>query len=85
MKRPRKDTVSKLSRSVACNGSKFEIGIYADGKGKWELEVVDDLQIGSIWTEPFDTEQAALEAALAAIEEDSDRAYVSEYFGYRVQ
>jgi hypothetical protein len=32
MKRPRKDTVSTLSRTVTRNGSKFEIGIYADGK-----------------------------------------------------
>ena len=85
MKRPRKNTLSKLSRSVMCNGAEFHIGIYADGKGKWDLEVVDDLQIGSIWTEPFDTEQAALEAALAAIEEDSDRAYVGEFFAYRLQ
>lgn len=68
-----------------CNGCESRIGIYADGKGKWELEAVDDLQIGSIWTEPFDAEQAALEAALAAIEEDSDRAYVGGFFGYRLQ
>jgi len=40
------------------------------------------LKIGTIWTDPFDTEQAALEAALAAIEEDSDRQYVHGYFGY---
>jgi len=73
MKRPRKDTLSALSRSVVCNGSEFHI------------EVVDDLQIGSTWTEPFDTEQAALDAALAAIEGDADRAYVGEFFGYRLQ
>jgi hypothetical protein len=49
------------------NGSRFDIAIFADGKGKWELEMVDDLKIGSTWIEPFDTEQAALEAALAAV------------------
>lgn len=85
MKRARKGTLSPLSRSVVCKGSTFEIAIYADGRGKWELEVADDLQIGSTWLEPFDTEQAALAAALAAIEEDSDRAYVSEFFAYRLQ
>ena len=42
-------------------------------------------KIGSISTGPFDTEQAALEAALAAIEEDPDRAYAAEFFGYRLQ
>jgi hypothetical protein len=70
---------------VVRNGSRFDIAIFADGKGKWELEMVDDLRIGSTWIEPFDTEQAALEAALAAVEEDADRSYVSEFFGYRLQ
>ena len=45
---------------------------------------MDDLKISSVWTEPFDTEQGALEAALAAIEEDADRAYVQDFFAYRL-
>lgn len=83
MKRIRKGILSKLSRSVVCKGSTFDIAIRADGKGKWDLELVDDLKIASTWIEPFDTEQAALEAALAAVEEDADRAYVQEFFAYR--
>lgn len=84
LKRIRKGTLSKLSRSVVREGSTFEIAIHADGKGKWDLLVVDDLKIASTWIEPFDTEQSALEAALAAIEGDSDRSYVSELFAYRL-
>jgi hypothetical protein len=40
MKRARKGTLSKLSRSVVCKDSRFDIAIFADGKGRWELEVV---------------------------------------------
>ena len=64
MKPARKGKLSPLSRTVVCKGSAFEVVIHADGKGKWLLELMDDLKIGSIWIDPFDTEQAALEAAL---------------------
>ena len=86
MKRARKGTLSGLSRRVVCKGSTSSIlPSMRTARASGELELVDDLKIASTWIEPFDTEQGALEAALAAVEEDADRAYVSEFFGYRLQ
>jgi len=60
----------------------LEIEIYEDGSGKWLLEVVDERNTSTVWTEPFDTEQLALDEALRAIEEEAIEGF-SESLPYR--
>lgn len=62
--------MSALCRTVVKNGWEFDILIFEDGEGKWLLEVVDDSNTSTCWTDSFDTEQQALDQALRTIEEN---------------
>jgi hypothetical protein len=70
--------VSPLCRTITKDGWALEIVIYEDGEGQWLLEVVNDADVSTCWTEPFETDQAALDEALKAMEENS-----IEYFHER--
>jgi len=60
---PRCQTVERDAKSV-------EIMIYEDGDGGWILEVVDENDNSTVWNEPFDSDQSALDEVLATIEAD---------------
>lgn len=70
--------MSPLCRTVTKGGWDLEILIYEDGEGQWLLNVVNDADVSTCWIEPFQTDQAALNEALKAIEENS-----IEYFHER--
>ena len=74
--------VSPLSRTFSKDGWTLEIEIYEDGNGKWLLEVVDERNTSTVWTEPFDTEQLALDEAHRAIAEEGIEGF-SESLPYR--
>jgi hypothetical protein len=74
--------MSPLSRTFTRDGWTLEIEIYEDGEGKWLLEVVDERNTSTVWTEPFETEQLALDEALRAIEEEGIEGF-SESLPYR--
>jgi len=82
MDNERAPAISPLSRTFTRDGWTLEIDIYEDGSGKWLLEVVDERNTSTVWTEPFDTEQLALDEALRAIEEEGIAAF-SESLPYR--
>lgn len=63
--------MSSLCRTVTKDGWNLEIFIYEDGEGQWLLEVVNDADVSTCWTESFETEQDALDEALKTIEENS--------------
>ena len=63
--------MSPLCRTVTKDGWNLEIVIYEDGEGQWLLQVVNDADVSTCWTEPFQTDQAALNEALKTIEENS--------------
>lgn len=74
--------VSDLSRVFARDGWELDIEICEDGSGKWILQVIDERGTATVWTEPFDTEQLALDEALRAIEEEGIESF-SESLPYR--
>jgi hypothetical protein len=74
--------MSNLCRTVTRDGWKLEIAIYEDGEGKWLLEVIDETETATVWTEPFETGQLALDEALKAIEENGIECF-SESLPYR--
>lgn len=61
---------SPLARTYSAEGRSVSIEIYRSPGSPWVLEVVDELGTSTVWDELFDTDEAALEAALAAIEEE---------------
>lgn len=75
MDNERAPALSPLSRTFTRDGWTLEIEIYEDGSGKWLLEVVDERSTSTVWTEPFDTEQLALDEALRVIEEEGIAAF----------
>lgn len=62
--------LSPLSRHVERDGHSVRIDIYGDGHGKWILEVVDEYNNSTVWDDPFETDQFALDAVMEAIDSD---------------
>lgn len=67
--------VSALSQTVTKDGWKLDIVIFESGDGGWLLEIGDGDGSGTHWTEPFATEQEALDTALKAIEVEGVAAF----------
>jgi hypothetical protein len=67
---------SALERTVSRDGASLRISIYrGPSDAGWILEIVDQLNGSTVWDEPFETDRAALEAALLAIEEDGAESF----------
>ena len=76
---PKKST---LSRTYTEDGKTLHIDIGADGKGGWLLEVADTNGNTTSWEDPFPSEQAALDEALAAIREEGIDLFIGPVGGY---
>lgn len=62
---------SPLEREVERAGVRVKICIYRDKQTPgWHLEVEDQDGGSTVWEDPFDTDQAALDEALSAIDEE---------------
>lgn len=59
---------SPLSQSIARHGVTVKVEIYGDSEGKWILELVDRDDASHVWDERFETDQAALDVAIEALE-----------------
>ena len=68
--------MSPLSRSISQDGASVQIDIYEDGTGKWLLEVVDEYNNSTVWDDPFETEQSALDEAIKTINDDGIFSFV---------
>ena len=68
---------SDLSQSVMVEGRRFDIDIYrAEDEDFWTLEVINDEGTSFVWDDPCATDQAALNAALAAFEKEGATGFV---------
>ncbi len=62
---------SPLDREVSQGGVSVRIFIYrAEDETTWLLEIEDHLRGSTVWNDRFPTDQAALDEALKAIEEE---------------
>ena len=61
---------SQLCRVIERDGKSVEVEIYEDGEGGWILEVVDEHDNSTVWDEPFETDQEALDEVDRTIEEE---------------
>jgi len=62
--------MSPLCQSVTRDGKTVQIEIYEDGDGGWLLEIVDEKNTSTVWTDPFETDESALKEALDTIEKE---------------
>jgi hypothetical protein len=63
-------TMSALCQSGTRDGKTVQVEIFEDGENGWLLEVVDDYGNSTVWDDPFDTEQEALDEAMNTLNEE---------------
>ena len=61
---------SPLCQVISVGADSVYVKIYGDGKGKWILEVEDEHDNSTVWDDPFDTDQDALDEVLKTIREE---------------
>ncbi|AOS97012.1 hypothetical protein AUP74_01577 [Microbulbifer aggregans] len=67
---------SPLSRTYQEGDVTVQIDIYEDGEGAWLLEIVDEDENSTVWEDPFDSEEEALEEALEALRDEGIETFV---------
>ena len=68
--------MSSLSHSVTRKGATVEIYIYKwNGEIEWTLEIANSSDDAVVWTEPFQSEELALDVALSAIDQEGIAAF----------
>ena len=73
--------MSPLCREIIKDGTRIQVDIYrGESETGWILEVIDEEDASTIWDEPFDTDQEALDTVIKVIELDGIRSFlVGEY------
>ena len=67
---------SPLNQTYQDKGHKVEIYIYRMPETGWTVEVVDELNNSTVWDGEFDTDQEALDTALADIKAEGIEAFI---------
>ena len=70
-----------MSRRVSRDGYTVHIHIFKGTRGKWLLEVIDPAGYMTGWTKSFATDQAALDEAIQAIEEEGITSFIGRLSG----
>ena len=68
---------SPLTRIHSAEGHTLRIQIYRGPGEPWILEIVDELGTSTVWEDGFDTDTAALQAALLAIETEGIHTFLT--------
>ena len=69
--------MSSLCREITGDDTRIQVDIYrGEDDSGWILEVIDEENASTIWDEPFDTDQEALDAVLIVIERDGIRSFL---------
>ena len=69
---------SDLQTTFSSEGHTVEINIYRLPEPEWVLELVDEFNNSTVWDDSFATDEAALSAALQAIQEEGITAFVNQ-------
>ena len=69
--------MSSLCREIIEDGTKIQVDIYrGEDESGWILEVIDEENASTVWDEPFDTGQEALDAVMTVVEYDGIRSFL---------
>jgi hypothetical protein len=63
-------------RVIERNRWTVNVEIYRDCEGGWNLHIEDGRGNATVWTDPFATEQAAFDAAVAAIDTEGIESFI---------
>ena len=63
-------TMSPLCQVIERNGKAVDVQIYKGSEEGWILEAIDPSGTSTVWEDTFDTDQAALDEVLGAINEE---------------
>jgi uncharacterized protein len=70
---------SPLSQAYSADGHTLHIDIYRSAdENRWSLEVEDEDGTSTAWSEQFETDKAALEAALSEIEKEGIANFIAQ-------
>ena len=69
--------MSSLCREITGDDTRIQVDIYrGEDDSGWILEVIDEENASTIWDEPFDTDQEALDKVMKVIERDGIRSFL---------
>ena len=69
--------MSPLCREIVEDGTRIQVDIYrGEDDSGWILEVIDEENASTVWDDPFDTDQEALDAVMKVIEQDGIRSFL---------
>jgi len=71
--------MSPLCGKITGDGTTIQVDIYrGEDESGWILEVIDEENASTVWDDPFDTDQEALEAVMEVIEKDGIRSFLED-------
>jgi hypothetical protein len=69
--------MSPFCQEVSKDGTKVQVDIFrCENEAGWILEVIDEENASTVWDQPFDTDQEALDAVIKVIEEDGIESFL---------
>lgn len=69
--------MSPLCREISGDGTRIQVDIYSvEDESGWFLEVIDEENASTVWDDPFDTHQEALDAMMEIMEKDGIRSFL---------
>jgi uncharacterized protein len=69
--------MSPLCREISGDGTRIQVDIYrGEEETGWILEVIDEENASTVWDDPFDTDQEALDEVMDVIERDGIRSFL---------
>lgn len=75
--------MSPLCQDIERDGKTVRVDIYKDTEGGWLLEVVDEFNNSTVWDDPFNSDQAALDEALDTIEKEGIACLIGPETGFQ--
>lgn len=70
---------SPLCQKYTEGNQSVEIDIYRTEDSGWILEIVDEGNNSTVWEDPFETDQDALDEALDALKQEGIAAFVGSF------
>ena len=69
--------MSPLCQEISKDGTKIQVDIYrGENEVGWILEVIDEENTSTVWDDPFDTDQEAVDTVMKVIERDGIRSFL---------
>jgi uncharacterized protein len=69
--------MSPLCQEISNDGTKIQVDIYrGEDESGWILEAIDEENTSTVWDEPFDTDEEALDTVMKVIEQDGIRSFL---------